>query len=207
LRFVLVIFAAVAVVWLFRRRRALGVVLLALLVLEVASHGLLDARAQAGRNHELAQAFDGDMDRAFGGGRLREFERVLFLPATNDYLIGMLSPHFKVFAYNISFDKEAARLRRAQPKLVLDAISAYWANTLNRDLVCQLFRDDLVDAIVFNDFDMRWDTLQWPPSAARVEAFRAKHTGFGLFDDPAFSVDRRHLAVIVRPAPASPAGC
>jgi hypothetical protein len=207
LRLVLVIFAAVAVMWLFRRRRALGVALLALLVLETTSHGLLDARAQASRNHELAQAFEEDMDRMYGDGGLRESERVLFLPASNDYLIGMISPHYRVYAYNISFDKEAARLHRAQPKLVLDAIRAYWTNALNRDVVCQLFRQDLVDAIVFNNFDMRWDTLQWPPPAARVEAFRAKHAGFGLFDDPAFSVDRRDLAVIVRPAPASPEGC
>ena len=120
----------------------------------------------------------------------------------------MLSPHFKVFAYNISFDKEAARLRRAQPKLVLDAISAYWANTLNRDLVCQLFRQDLVDAIVFNDFDMRWDTLQWPPSAAHG----SRRSGRGTRASACSTIPRSawtggHLAVILRPAPASPAGC
>lgn len=207
LRLVLVIFAAVAVMWLFRTRRVLGVVLLALLVLETTSHALFDARAQASRNHELAQAFEDDRDRMYGDGGLREFERVLFLPASNDYLIGMISPHYRVYAYNISFDKELARLHPAQPKLVLDAIQAYRANTLSRDLVCQLFRQDLVDAIVFNNFDMRWDTLLWPPPASRVEALRAKNAGFGLFDDPAFSVDQRDLTVIVRPGPAWPEGC
>src|SRR5262245_2272759 len=207
LRLVLVIFAAVAVVWLLRRRRVLGVVLVGLLALETMSHGLLDARGQAARNHELTQAFDDDMDRAFGHGRLRESERVLFLPASNDYLIGGIAPRFRVYAYNISFDKEILRLRSQQPKPVVDAISAYWSNTLNRDQVCALFREDLVDAIVFNDFDMRWDTLEWPPPERRSEAFRAKSTGFGLFDDPAFAVDDGHLSVIVRPAPASPASC
>jgi hypothetical protein len=207
LRLVVVIFAAVAVIWLFRRRRALGVALLALLALETTSHALLDARAQASRNHELAQAFEDDVDRMYGDGGLREFERVLFLPASNDYLVGMISPHYRVYAYNISFDKEATRLHRAQPRLVLDAIQAYWANTLSRNLVCQLLRQDLVDAIVFNNFDMRWDTLLWPPPASRVEAFRAKNAGFGIFDDPAFSVDQRDLTVIVRPGPAWPEGC
>jgi hypothetical protein len=207
LRLVLVIFAAVTVLWLFRRRRVLGVALVALLMLETTSHSLLDAREQASRSHELVEAFEHDMDRAFGAGRLRASERVLFLPASNDYLIGMIAPRFELFAYNISFDKEILRLRSQQPKAVVDAISAYWANTLNRDQVCQLFRQDLVDAIVFDDFDMRWDTLQWPPPPRRVEAFRAKSTGLGLFDDPAFSVDEGHLAVIVRPATASPAGC
>jgi hypothetical protein len=207
LRLVLAVFAGVAVVWLFRRRRVLGVALVALLVLETASHGLLDAREQARSNHELVQRFKDDMDRAFGDGRLRASERVLFLPAGNDYLIGMIAPRFKVFAYNISFDKELVRLRPGQPKPVRDVISAYGTNTLNRDLVCQLFRQDLVDAVVFDDFDMRWHTLQWPPSQQRLDAHRAKSTGFGLFDDPAFSVDEGDLAVIVRPAPASPTGC
>jgi hypothetical protein len=207
LRLVLAIFAAVAVMWLFRRRRVLGLVLVALLMLETTSHGLLDAREQARRNHELVQAFNDDMDRAFGNGRLRASERVLFLPAGNDYLIGMIAPRFKVFAYNISFDKEIVRLRPGQPKPVLDVISAYGANTLNRDQVCQMFRQDLVDAVVFDDFDMRWDTLQWPPPQHRVEAHRAKSTGFDLFDDPSFSVDEGYLAVILRPAPASPTSC
>jgi hypothetical protein len=206
-RLVLAFFAGAAVVWLLRRRRVLGIALVALLVLETASHSLLDAREQARSNHKLVQRFEDDMDRAFGDGRLRASERVLFLPAGNDYLIGMIAPRFKVFAYNISFDKELARLRLRQPKPVLDVISAYGANTLNRDLVCQLFRQDLVDAVVFDDFDMRWDTLQWPPSQQRLEAHRAKSTGFGLFDDPAFSVDEGDLAVIVRPAPASATGC
>jgi hypothetical protein len=54
---------------------------------------------------------------------------------------------------------------------------------------------------------MRWDTLQWPPPQHRVEAHRAKSTGFDLFDDPSFSVDEGYLAVILRPAPASPTSC
>jgi hypothetical protein len=207
LRLVLAIFAAAAIVWLFRRRRVLGGVLVALLILETTSHGMLDAREQARSNHEVVQRFEDDVDRAFGDGRLRASERVLFLPAGNDYLIGMIAPRFKVFAYNLSFDKELVRLRPGQPKQVVDVISAYNANTLNRDLVCRVFRKDLVDAVVFDDFDMRWDTLQWPPSQRRLEAHRTKNAGFGLFDDPAFSVDEGDLAVIVRPAPASPMSC
>jgi hypothetical protein len=207
LRLVLAVFAAVAVMWLFRRQRVLGVVLVALLMLETMSHGLLDAREHAMRNHELVQAFEDDMDRAFGNGRLRAGERVLFLPASNDYLIGMIAPHFKVFAYNIAFDKEITRLRPGQPRPILDAISAYGADTLNRDQVCDLFRQDLVDAVVFDDFNMRWDTLQWPPPQQRLEALRAKSTAFGLFDDPAFSVDKGTLAVILRAMPDSPTSC
>jgi hypothetical protein len=207
LRVVLAIFVAVTVMWSFRRYRTLGVALALVLVLETASHGLLDARDQAAHNHEVVQAFDDDMDRAYGNGRLRASERVLFLPAGNDYLIGGIAPSRELHSYNVAFDKEVARIRQLQPRPVIEAIIAYSDDTLNREHLCQLFRQDLVDAIVFNDFDMRRDTLIWPPSEQRIEAGRARNTAFGLFDDPAFNVDEGHLSVILRAAPASPAGC
>jgi hypothetical protein len=207
LRLVLAVFAAVAVVWLFRRRRALGAVAVALLLLETGSHSLLDLRGQATRDHELVQRFENDIDRAFGDGGLRASERVLFFPAGNDYLIGMIAPRFEVFSYNIAFDKEITRLRPGQPRPVVAAINAYWGGTLTRDHVCELFRQDLADAVVFTDFDMRWDTLRWPPPDHRLEAHRAKHEALGLFDDPAFDVDDGHLAVILRPDPDAAGGC
>jgi hypothetical protein len=207
LRLILVIFATVTVMWLFRRRRTLGVALAVVLVLETASHGLLDARELAAHNHELVQAFEDDRDRAFGNGRLRASERVLFLPAGNDYLIGEIAPPLELFSYNVAFDKEIERIRRLQPVAVVAAISAYANNNLNREHICQLFRQDLVDAVVLINFSMRGDTLVWPPPKQRVDAQRAKNTAFGLFDDPAFDVDEGDLAAILRPAPASPAGC
>jgi hypothetical protein len=207
LRVVLAVFAAVAVVWLFRRRRVLGLALAAVLVLETASHGMLDARSQAVHNHELVQAFEDDMDRAFGGGRLRPSERVLFLPAGNDYLIGAIAPPLEIYSYNVAFDKELVRIRPTQPKPIQDAITAYSDDTLNRDDLCALFRQDFVDAVVFTDFSMRADTLVWPPPEERIQAQRTKNTALGLFEDPAFDVDEGDLAVIVRSAPDSPAGC
>jgi hypothetical protein len=207
LRVVLAIFVAVTVTWLLRRYRTLGVALAVLLVLETASHGLLDARDQAAHNHEVVQAFEDDMDRAYGNGRLRASERVLFLPAGNDYLIGGIAPPRELFSYNVAFDKEVARIRQLQPRPIIDLIIAYSDDTLNREHLCQLFRQDLVDAVVFNDFDMRRDTLIWPPSEQRIEAQRARNTAFGVFDDPAFNADEGDLAVILRPAPASPAAC
>jgi hypothetical protein len=207
LRLVLAVFAAVAVVWLFRRRRLLGLALAAVLLLETASHGLLDARGQAVHNHELAQAFEDDVDQAFGGGRLRPSERVLFLPAGNDYLIGGIAPPLEIYSYNVAFDKELIRIRPTQPQPIMDAIAAYGNDTLDRDNICTLFSQDIVDAVVFTDFSMRGDTLVWPPPEERIQAQRAKNTAFGVFDDPAFNVDSGDLAVIVRPAPDSLAGC
>jgi hypothetical protein len=203
LRVVLAIFAAVAVVWLFRRSRALGLALAALVVLETGSHGLFDARQEAAHNHELVETFDADMDRAFGHGRLRRSERVLFLPAGNDYLIGAIAPERQLFTYNLAFDKEVARIRPRQPKPVVDAIFAYAWNTLTSEQVCGLFRQDLVDVVVFNDFNMRSDTLIWPPPHQSLGARRTHNAAFGVFDDPAFDVDEGHLSVTVRPRAGS----
>jgi hypothetical protein len=147
------------------------------------------------------------VDRAFGGGRLQPSERVLFLPAGNDYLIGGIAPPLEIYSYNVAFDKELIRIRPTQPQPIVNAITAYGNSTLNRDDVCALFNQDVVDAVVFTDFSMRADTLVWPPPEQRIQAQRAKNAAFGLFDDPAFNVDDGHLAVIVRPAPDSPAGC
>jgi hypothetical protein len=182
-------------------------VLLAVLVLEMTSWDLLHARDQAARNHQLVTTFEDDMERAFGGGRLQASERVLFLPAENDYLIGGIAPPRRLFTYNLAFDKEMARVRPLQPTAVLDAITAYSTGTLGRAHLCELFRQDLVDAVVFTDFDMRRDTLIWPPSHDRIEARRARNEALGLLDDPAFTVDDGHLSTILRAAPASPGGC
>jgi hypothetical protein len=205
LRVVLAVFAAVAVVWLFRRSRALGLALVALVVLETGSHGLFDARQEAAHNHELVETFDADMDRAFGDGRLQAFERVLFLPAGNDYLIGAIAPERHLYTYNLAFDKELERIRPLQPAPVVNAMSDYSKNTLTSQQLCGLFRHDLVDVIVFTDFDMRRDTLIWPPPDEKLEARRAHNAALGVFDDPAFDVDEGHLSVTVRPRAGS--GC
>ena len=207
LRLVLAIFVVVAAMWLFRRRRALAVALFAVVLLESTSHALLDARGHATEDHELVQRFTDDMEQAFGNGGLRASERVLFLPAGNDYLIGAIAPPRELFSYNIAFDKEMARIRPLQPRPILDAITAYSTDTLTRDHVCTLFRQDLVDAVVFDDFDMRRDTLIWPPPKEQLDARRARNAGFGLFDDPAFDVDEGHLAVILRRSASTDTDC
>lgn len=199
LRVVLAVFAAVTVIWLLRRSRTLGVAVAALVLLETGSQGLLDARDQAAHNHELVQAFETDMERAFGDGRLRASERVLFLPAGNDYLIGAIAPPRELFSYNLAFDKEVARIRALQPRPVLDAIVAYSEDRLDSQHLCALFRQDLATSVVLTDFDMRRDTLIWPPPEDSLAARRSRNAAFGMFDDPAFDVDEGHLAVIMRP--------
>jgi hypothetical protein len=201
LRFVWAILAAIAIVELFRRRRLLAVALGAFIVMESLSHTFFDARANARSAFDRLATFEEDMEREFEGGRLQPAERVLFLPAANDYLVQAIAPRLQVFTYNISFDKELTRIRPQQPPAVVAAINAYSNGTLNQDILCEVFRQDLAEAVVFPDFDLRWDSYSWPPSEERLAARRQANVELGLFDDPGFEVDTGPTTVVVRAAP------
>ena len=214
-RLVLAVLAAAAVVtvagrrWSARRSLglALAVVLAAILTLDTMSHVLVEARADARNHHEAYRALEADIGAELGRGQLAPSERVLFLPASNDYLIMAIAPRLQVFAYNVSFDKEVNRVRRYQPRSVLEAIRAYNGSTLTRAHVCAVFREDAADAVVFTNFDMRRDSGDWPPPDSRVGSLREQNRAPGLFDDPAFEVVEQELTTIVRPAEGSLAGC
>jgi hypothetical protein len=207
LRIVLAASAAVAVVALARRHRFLGVALGGILLAEALSHTLLDARTRGTAFHDDLVAFEQDMESEFGDSRLRPSERVLFLPAANDYLVQSIAPRLQAFTYNISFDKEMSRIRPRQPPAVLHAIQAYDSGSLDREVVCELFRLDLVEAVVLPDFDLRWDSYSWPPNAERMAARREQNTALGLFTDPAFDVDTGPMSIILRENTAAPDGC
>ncbi|HKY65636.1 MAG TPA: hypothetical protein VJM49_04670 [Acidimicrobiales bacterium] len=212
---VLAVLATAAVVMVLRRRWSAGrsagvvvaVVVAAVLVLDMTPHALLDARGAARHDREAYQALVEDVDRELGQGQLSPSERVLFLPATNDYLIMAIAPRLQVFAYNVSFDKELARIRRYQPTPVVAAIWQYNYGHLTRDHVCDVFRGDVADAVVFTNFSMRTDSSDWPPAGSRVDDMREQNRALGLFDDPAFEVVEQQLTTIVRPADGSLAGC
>jgi hypothetical protein len=209
-RVVLAILAGGGVVAVLRRGVGRGPViagaLAALLVLETASHHLLDAPGQARDNFEAAQRLRQDVDGMFGA-ELRRGDRVLFLPAHNDYLVNAIAPRLGVFTYNTSFDKEVERIRRLQPTEVTTAMGLYVAQRLTRDHVCRLFRNDLVDVVVLNNFDMRWDSIDWPPDADRVARLRQPNVALGFADDHNFRVVSRHLATFVRPSGDASTSC
>ena len=178
-----------------------------MLVLDMTPHALLDARGAARHDRQAYQALVEDVDRELGQGQLSPSERVLFLPATNDYLIMAIAPRLQVFAYNVSFDKELARIRRYQPTPVVAAIWQYNYGHLTRDHLCDVFRGDVADAVVFTNFSMRTDSSDWPPADSRVDDMREQNRALGLYDDPAFEVVEQQLTTIVRPADGSLAGC
>jgi hypothetical protein len=200
LRLVGAVLGACLVGLLAARNRWLALGLAVVLVLDAVPVSLWRLNDRTELQHEQVQAFEADMERAFGDDRLRAGERVLFLPADNDYLVQYVAPTFGVYAYNIAGDKEIARIRPQQPPEVVSAMTAFGAGTLDRAAVCALFADGLVDAIAFDDFNMRWDSYRWPPSEAAAEAQREANAALGLFEDPAFVADEGPLSVIVRPA-------
>ncbi len=204
-RLVLVVLATAAVlmVWLKLRRSGRIVVALALsavLVLDMSSHALVRARGQARDNHVAYAALVDDIDRELGRGQLSPGERVLFLPAANDYLIMAIAPQLEVFSYNASFDKEMARIRAHQPLSVQRVIWGYDHRQVTPELVCEVFRSDAADAVVFTNFSMRADSTDWPPDQARIQEWRTRNQAIGLADDPAFSVEESDLVTVVRPA-------
>jgi hypothetical protein len=198
-RLLCVVLAGVTVAALARRSRILACVLAALLLLEATPDLLLHARRTTEHQFEQVQLYERDMTKAFAG-RLHPGERVLFLPYEADYLLGGISPRFKVHAYNMSFDKEVHRIQPLQPAPIVAAIRAYYGGTLDRDMICGLFQQDLVDAVVFPDFRLRWDATSWPPSKAIQAELQRTAEDVGVIGDPAFETDKGYLATIVRSA-------
>jgi hypothetical protein len=198
-RLLCVVLAGVTVAALARRSRILACVLAAVLLLEATPDLLLHARRTTAHQFEQVQAYERDMTEAFAG-RLHPGERVLFLPYEADYLLGGISPRFKVHAYNMSFDKEVHRIQPLQPAPIVQAIQAYYGGTLDRNMICGLFQEDLVDAVVFPDFRLRWDAASWPPAKTIQDELQQTADAVGVFGDPAFVTDEGYLATIVRSA-------
>jgi hypothetical protein len=185
----------------FRRRRTLAVLALALVVLDLPWSAIADLRPTAARNAEQIQHFKDDFESAFGPV-LAPTERVLFLPAANDILVGWIAPALQISSYNVSFDKELARIRPMQPEEIRAAIAGYTAGTLDADAICGLFALDLVDVVVLNDFSARWNSYWWPPPAADVERYRAGAEATGVLDHEGLDVEKTDLALVVRPGPS-----
>ncbi len=195
--------AVVGIQWR-RRKFLLAAAVSVFLVLEATPVLLTDLRHRTEIAHDQLTRYRADMDASFKG-RFRAGERVIFLPAANDYLAMDLAPTYDIDTYNTTFDKAVAAVRAAQPEPVVHAFEGAATGQLGRDDVCALFRSATVDAVVFDDFSLRWDSYAWPPAAKARAAQRALNAKVGVFDDPAFAADQRPLAVIVRARPG--AGC
>jgi hypothetical protein len=198
LRLVACIFAAGAVAALAERRKVLAIGLASILVLESTPMALLHRPRSASLDHDQLQRFDADTEAVFNGAFQRG-ERVLSLPTSNDYLMEVIAPRYRLFAYNIAFDKELTRIRPLQPPPITSAEAAFDEQLLRRPAVCQIFRDDLLDALVFTEFYPQWNAYRWPPYKKDRRLLRAMYEQVGLTGDPAFVIDDRDLAVIVRP--------
>jgi hypothetical protein len=205
LRLVTALLAGITIAAVARRKRALGLGLAVLLVAESLPLILVQRRAIAAGQYEQVQQFHHDVAAAFDG-HLDAGERVLFLPAANDYLVPVIAARYDVYAYNIAFDKEIERIRPRQPVAVVDAEVAQSKGALTAGQVCTLFRQDLVDAVIFTEFDPRWDSYGWPPVEGARDFLRERYTNVGLDDDPRFAIDDQDLAIIVRAAPNASGG-
>lgn len=198
LRLVAAVLAAAAVGAFVRRKPKAALLLAALLIIEAAPVALMDARAVAAVRLNQVRAFEQDVSQTFGD-RLEPGDRVLFLPAENDYLIMGIAPQYGLLAYNVSFDKELARIRPQQPPEIAETIRSYEQGTLTSHDMWDLFDKDLLDAVVFPDFRLRWDAYRWPPSSEVQQDLRARALELAGAMDLDVRIDEEFLATIVRP--------
>jgi hypothetical protein len=203
-RVVLSLLAAVGIAMALRRRPVLALVLGGLLLLDTTPRWLWDRPERADAQGAELDRFVEDMEAEFGGGRLVEDERVLFLPAENDYLVQYIAPTFEVRTYNLSFDKAIAQIRPKQPAAIVEAIALTSDGELTSEHLCSLFRDDLVDAVVFDHFSLRWDSYRWPPPDAAVAEDAAALDESSLLETPGLVVDEGRLSVVTRAAADGP---
>ncbi len=105
---------------------------------------------------------------------IKAHDRVLFLPAANDYLLGLIIPFTGGDTYNVFFDKEVTRIFPLQPGPIIAARTSFDNGSLTSTDVCELFNQGLVDVVIFNEFSMRWDSYTWPPTPATVQGYRLK---------------------------------
>ncbi len=191
--------AVVAAALLGKRRYAILAVILGLVAVETLGTAVAQGGSAGQKSAEYIRDFRHDavqpIDRA-----TRDGERVLFLPAENDYLIPSLAAPIGITTYNADFDKELPRVRAGQPPQVVAAIAAYNTGMMSADDLAVLFDRDLVDAVVLLDFNLRASSFAWPPSSASIDSYRAKASSLALEQDPRFSLRRHQLFTVVREA-------
>jgi hypothetical protein len=170
------------------------------LIVEATPVVLFHQSSAAREQHNQFAQFHADIATTFDG-QLQPGERVLFLPTSNDYLIENIAPRYRLFAYNIAFDKAIPRIQKEQPPAIVAAEQAFSKGTLRASEVCGLFSADLVDAVVFTEFDPNLDAYHWPPAPAHRVQLRAAFERLLLNRNKALKVTNRPLAAIVRRAP------
>jgi hypothetical protein len=195
-RLALIVLAGLAIDRLVRtrRRRVLGGVLAAVVVLELAPNvpRILDVyRAHYEDRAELNADVVRDLKQATERG-----ERAFFLSTDGiyvDYLANYLVPTMEVRSFNAGGDKNSALAQAAWPATV----AAMAKPERTPDEVLAALSSGTVSVVVAPYFNLRWASYSWPPAAADRAA--AQRTFAPILDDPRFDVERYPWFATVRP--------
>jgi hypothetical protein len=184
-RLVLLVLAGLAVDRMWRRHRALAVVLALAAVIELLPNvptlwsGWRDNHAERAA---LSDAVIGDLDDATS-----DYERAFFLGPTGqsaDYLVNYLAPTVGIKAFNAGGDKNASLATASWPPEI-QQLSAPDAGPAQ---VRAALAGGNVDVVIASYFDLRLAAYSWPPSAPERDAAR-KHFR-PILSDPGFAVRR-----------------
>lgn len=113
---------------------------------------------------------------------VEESDRLLFLPAQNDFLVALIVPFTGGYTYNVMFDKELARILPQQPTGIVEARRKFDHGSFTAQDLRVLLDSGLVDKVVFTYFNLRWDSYWWPPPGKTVDSYRERVEELGLAD-------------------------
>ncbi len=197
-RFVLVFVAGLAVAALWRDRRTAvraGAILVGALALaetlpNIPAH--LDRGRQAARfvAHVHATLIP-ELQRL-----VRPGDRVLVLPAANDFLATALVPFTRGSSFNIGGDKNYVLARREWPLAVRTATRAY-AKPDAADRICDAFRANALDVVVLPFVSFSRGAVAFPPPPDVSGALKAEATR--LAADPRFTAETANWMLSLRP--------
>ena len=128
---------------------------------------------------------------------IQDTDRILFLPAQNDFLIARIIPFTGGYTYNIFFDKEVARIRPQQPPSIVEVERNFGTGDLTAEDVRDLFDEGLVDKVIFTYFNLRWDSYWWPPAQSTVESYGTRVSSLNLTDIPKLRTHDEEFFLVV----------
>jgi hypothetical protein len=205
-RFPMAFFIAIFLSFLFRKNVLIGVLVSVLFLVEIFPATAFTNLIMYTANREQEKLFTTNVVEKLAP-YVKTRDRILFLPAANDYLLGLIIPFTGGETYNVFFDKEVTRIFPLQPEPIIAARTRYDDGSLTSTDVCQLINQDLVDAVIFNDFSMRWDSYSWPPMAETIQGFRSKIESLKLPKNQDLEITTLDFSTLVKPHHALPLNC
>jgi len=179
-KFTLLALAAVALQLLWQRRKWLGILLGALMLLELLPLHMFQSPDYPYLRWQQAR-FQEDLIVPLQK-HLRPDERIFYLSTENDYLAPALSVPFGVRTYNVSFDKNTAMVYAKAPQAIQE-MRRYRNVT---DNAYRAMRAGLIHRLVIPFFSLRWESYAWPPPETRYQEYRTMNLQAVDVMDPRF---------------------